>query len=414
MQTGTKISAAAHVALLTWAFLGGVFRSDPDPFEVQDVTVISAEDYALLSGRHTAPQPAEEITQPEVAPEPETEAEAPAPVSEPEPAPAPQPEPTPAPQPEPAPAPQPDPAPAPQPAPEPAPATQPPAPSETAALVPDSPRPKPRPIDRVAPEVVAPPPPEAQPDPEVREAVTADSGAAAEQPPQQATAPEAATTEIVTEAEETQETEPETAPETAPAPQQVARAPSQSSRPSARPNRRPETPAETPAETVAAAPADPKPAAPKPAPKPAGEQPATPPANRQDDVNAALAEALGTNTNAAPTRAAPAGPPLSAGEKESLRVAVSSCWNVGSLSSAALATTVVVAVSLTPDGKPQIDTIRMVSSSGGDGGAAKQAFEAARRAIIRCGAKGYNLPTEKYDHWREIEMTFNPERMRIK
>jgi hypothetical protein len=24
------------------------------------------------------------------------------------------------------------------------------------------------------------------------------------------------------------------------------------------------------------------------------------------------------------------------------------------------------------------------------------------------------LPVEKYDHWRDIEMTFNPERMRIK
>ena len=40
--------------------------------------------------------------------------------------------------------------------------------------------------------------------------------------------------------------------------------------------------------------------------------------------------------------------------------------------------------------------------------------EAARRAIIRCGASGYNLPVEKYDQWRDIEMTFNPERMRIK
>ena len=41
-------------------------------------------------------------------------------------------------------------------------------------------------------------------------------------------------------------------------------------------------------------------------------------------------------------------------------------------------------------------------------------YEAARRAIIRCGAKGFQLPPEKYEQWRNIEMEFNPERMRIK
>jgi len=64
--------------------------------------------------------------------------------------------------------------------------------------------------------------------------------------------------------------------------------------------------------------------------------------------------------------------------------------------------------------KPETGSIRMLSSSGGPDSAAKQAYEAARRAIIRCGAKGFNLPAEKYGQWREIEMTFNPERMRIK
>ena len=44
----------------------------------------------------------------------------------------------------------------------------------------------------------------------------------------------------------------------------------------------------------------------------------------------------------------------------------------------------------------------------------RQAFEAARRAIIRCGSNGYDLPREKYGQWQNIEMTFNPEKMRIK
>jgi hypothetical protein len=107
-------------------------------------------------------------------------------------------------------------------------------------------------------------------------------------------------------------------------------------------------------------------------------------------------------------------PPLSAGEKEGLRVAVSNCWNVGSLSSEALRTTVVVTVSLEQNGRPVLSSITLASSEGGSQTAARQAFEAARRAIIRCGASGFQLPPEKYSQWQEIEMTFNPERMRIK
>ena len=66
------------------------------------------------------------------------------------------------------------------------------------------------------------------------------------------------------------------------------------------------------------------------------------------------------------------------------------------------------------DGKPQAGSVRMISSSGGSEAAAGQAFGAARRAILRCGARGYDLPADKYEQWREIEMTFNPDGMRLK
>jgi hypothetical protein len=218
----------------------------------------------------------------------------------------------------------------------------------------------------VAPEAVAQPDPEAMPDPIEQEAVSPDAAGETAQEPAEATAPEAAATEIVTEAEK------------------PARAPEQSLRP---PARRPEAPVQT--------------AAPAPTPVP------TPDTPTDSGVNSAIEEAL-----AAPV--VPQGPPLTSGEKETLRVAVSSCWNVGSLSTDALGTTVVVEVSMTPDAKPVSSSIRMASSSGGSEAAARQAFEAARRAIIRCGARGFDLPAEKYGQWQEIEMTFNPERMRIK
>jgi len=226
-----------------------------------------------------------------------------------------------------------------------------------------SPRPQLRPVDRVAPVPVAPAPPDAAPDEVETPQVNADEGAETPQEPAEATAPKEANDRIVTEADEV-----------------TNLAPTSSPRPPARPANRPSTPSE-------------------PAPI------------TQSSVNDAVAEALGSGTPATP---APTGPPLTGGEKDALRVAVSNCWNVGSLSSAALQTTVVVGVSMTLEGKPETGSIRMLSSSGGPDSAAKQAYEAARRAIIRCGAKGFNLPAEKYGQWREIEMTFNPERMRIK
>ena len=108
------------------------------------------------------------------------------------------------------------------------------------------------------------------------------------------------------------------------------------------------------------------------------------------------------------------GPPLTGGEKDALRVAVGNCWNVGSLSTEALGTTVIVGVEMEQSGRPVGSSIKLVSHSGGSAAAAQQAFEAARRAIIRCGSKGFPLPVEKFSQWRDIEMTFNPEGMQFR
>ena len=146
-----------------------------------------------------------------------------------------------------------------------------------------------------------------------------------------ATAPEQAVDQIVTEAEET-----------------ASLAPTRSVRP---PSVRPSRP--TP---VAVA---------EPAPEP------KPDASTANAVNAALAEAL---AGPAENTDAPVGPPLSAGEKDALRVAVSQCWNVGSQSSEALQTTVVVGVSMNKNGTPISGSIQMLGSSGGSSAAARQAF----------------------------------------
>lgn len=108
------------------------------------------------------------------------------------------------------------------------------------------------------------------------------------------------------------------------------------------------------------------------------------------------------------------GAPMTSDERDALRANVLQCWNVGSLSSDALRTTITVAFSMTEEGRPHNDTLRMIESEGSDDNAARQAFESARRAIIRCGANGLKVPMDKYDQWSEVELTFNAENMRIR
>jgi hypothetical protein len=199
------------------------------------------------------------------------------------------------------------------------------------------------------------------------------------------------TTEIVTEADKPN------------------RAPTTSKRPQLRPQQlavaQPE-PEPKPEPKPAAKPAE-KPAD-KPAPKPA-EKPAEDKAAIDKALQEALSGASGTGSDA--PKQAPAGPPLTAGEKESLRLAVQSCWVVDPGSPAAHVT-ITIAFSLDRSGKVLGNTLKLVGSDGGDAGAAQSAFDAARRAVLRCQKEGYTLPVDKFDQWSDIEMTFNPEKMR--
>lgn len=211
---------------------------------------------------------------------------------------------------------------------------------------------------------------------------------------QKAAAPEAATTEIVTEAEK----------------------PASSMERSLRPMMRPSRPTPPPVETAEAAePAEQAPAKEEPAKEePAKEEPKpTPPADPlAGALEGALAEALGGATSEpAPSRSA--APPLSAGEREGLRVSVQQCWVVD-VGSQAANVTVVVGMNMNPDGTVDQGSINLVSASGGEGPAVETAYQAARRAILRCQRQGYPLPSEKYEQWKQIEMTFDPSQMRLR
>ena len=97
-----------------------------------------------------------------------------------------------------------------------------------------------------------------------------------------------------------------------------------------------------------------------------------------------------------------------------MQLAIEECWNLGTLSSAALSTTVVVEMELTLDGKPVPNSIKMLAYSGGDDIRAELAFETVLRAIQECGADGFELPKDQFETWRRVKLIFNPEKMRVR
>ena len=152
--------------------------------------------------------------------------------------------------------------------------------------------------------------------------------------------------------------------------------------------------------------------APDAAPDPAGTPDPEPSAPDLPDVNADIPSALADALSAAPPDAT-AGPPMTRGEREALRLAVQACWIVDNGSEASNIT-VTVGMELDQDGRVVPGSLRMVGASEGSAAAVQTAFQAARRAVLRCEKGGYDLPAEKYEQWKEIEMTFNPDQMRLR
>ena len=370
---GTLFSGLGHVGLIGFLIAGWGMNSEPLRMETMDVSVISGEEFDQMRARTTpdpgdaspdAPVPpviddtspplpaTQELVQ--TAPAPEQVAP---PVSDVPPPPPPVP-----PQAEVADVPPVAPAP---------PVAPPPTPD---VAVSDTPTPPQAPT--VASTISQPPPQDAQIDDVVRDAVVPDDSTEAEviAQEQDATAPEETTTQIVI----------------------ADLAPTTSVRPSTRPSR-PEPVSQT--QTAAVEPTPPTP-----------QETATPQEDvaTQEDVAAALEAALAGA--AAPAIAA--GPPMTGAERDSFRIAVNRCWNVDP-GSVAARVTVEVAFNLDREGKVQGGDVRLLSSQG-DSGAVDTAFNAARRAILRCQSGGYQMPADKYDQWQEVVITFDPSGMRLR
>lgn len=382
MDKASTISAVGHLGVILWAVMGDWLFAPKDmpPMEVAEVSLLTEGEFQAMMASAPKPDPAAEPSEePPVveAPEPVDTA-----LPEPEPLPEPAPE-TPVPVEEvlseevPV-APEAQPIAVPEPVPQVAEEEQPiPVPESSI-------KPKPRPAQRITDVPV-----ESEVDtPEVAETVTPEVSDQA--------APEAEVVDV---------TEPAAAPEESAAvvaPDAVENdapelAPTRSLRPQSRPKR--QVQAEEAAEPQAQA-----------------TDEATEDAEAEA-IAAALAEAAATQTSNASVDNIPEGPPMSAGEKDGVRSAINSCWNIGNASTAAQRVKLVLRVEMSEAGRPT--SFEMTSYSDGDEAAAKVAFEAAKRAVTRAvkgcsGKPGYDLDPAKYGTWNVMNLTFDASGMRLR
>jgi hypothetical protein len=362
MQTGTRISAIGHGALIAAAVFGLPWFGprEREPIRVTEVSFVSEAEFEAARSAETPPE-ADAPPEPPAAPPPE-----PAPEAEPEPEPS-------------------------DAAPEVA-SIEPPA----ATLAPEAP-------DRIVPKVVtlAPPtaaaPPRPRPAPRVEPVPTPPSEAVREA---ETPTPEAAPTP---EPDAVEEEAPAAPAEAAPVPEEAEPTPAAtlalitSARPLARRGNVRATPAapepDATAEAVMAA-----------VRQQARESNATPPTPATAPTPAAPAEPAEAEASSLPM-----GPPISSSEKEGLKLAVQRCWNVPAGVRDAQELKVTLAAELAADGAVINASIRMIEPRNPPDARFQQAFEAGRRALIRCSP--YELPREKYGQWRNIEVVFNPEGM---
>lgn len=373
MNTGQYISGAGHLAVVGWVLIGGVlFRPEEPPFEFTTVSVISSADFNSMQ-EAAAPKPTEtqvvEETQPAIDPptppdpideRPETPPEPPEVENIPE-----------------------DPAPPPPPRPRPG----------STVLENQSEAPSVLQSDNVT-DVETLNQPDAQTSPNPQEATqqVEDEAPDTQVEEVEEMVREESTTDIVTEADD-----PAAGEGGDNTPQVSTLAPTRSPRPQARPDRPTPAVAEP---VVEERPADPPPAA-EPDPAPADDPLAALINEAMEDVEAGAE----TTSDTGGAGLAANGPPLTGGEIEGFRLAVKQCWVIDPGSQAARIS-VTVGFSLDQNGKVTRGP-SLVSNSPGQDAAIRTAFEAARRAVLRCGAAGFDLPAEKYNQWREVEITFD-------
>lgn len=98
------------------------------------------------------------------------------------------------------------------------------------------------------------------------------------------------------------------------------------------------------------------------------------------------------------------GSELTQSEMDALRNQIQACWNPPA---AVDAGNLKVSIRFKLDQSGKVEGAPTVTESSGN----RAADESARRAILICGQRGYKLPAEKYDAWRDVVVNFDPSEM---
>lgn len=106
------------------------------------------------------------------------------------------------------------------------------------------------------------------------------------------------------------------------------------------------------------------------------------------------------------------GPPMTGPEKAAFRAAIQGCWVVDPGAQSA-GVTITIVFELDRQGRV-VSGPDLLTSSGGSAGEINAAFESARRAVNRCGRDGFDLPVDKFEQWRVVELTFDFSGIRIR
>ena len=98
-------------------------------------------------------------------------------------------------------------------------------------------------------------------------------------------------------------------------------------------------------------------------------------------------------------------PPLLPSETEKFKKTVAECWGVKNFDSTEKGS-ITIALSLDRKGKIDPDSLKSISNTFEDSRSAQNAFQRAKRAVMKCGVNGYDLPTSKYQYWKRMKLTF--------
>ena len=103
---------------------------------------------------------------------------------------------------------------------------------------------------------------------------------------------------------------------------------------------------------------------------------------------------------------APLGPKLTTSEIDVVKQQIEQCWSPPSGAKESHDLIVVISATVGPDGR--VISAQIVSTQRMGDPFYRAAAESARRAVLNPSCSPLKLPPEKYEQWKDLELTFNP------